>query len=62
MMAAAGALLIFILGILFPAAWMPAGVYHVRPYFSDLFAVLAANDAVAAVHRRSPDFFYTPFW
>jgi len=48
MMAAAGALLIFSLGILFPAAWLPAGVYHIRPYFSDLFAVLAANDAVAA--------------
>ena len=47
-LAATGVLLLFCLGILFPAAWLPAGVYHVHPYFSDLFAVLAANDAVAA--------------
>jgi hypothetical protein len=47
-LAAGAALLLFCLGVLFPSAWMSAGVYHVRPYFSDLFAVLAANDAVAA--------------
>ena len=48
MLAGAGALLLFGLGVLFPAAWLPAGVYHLLPYFSDLSAVLAANDAVAA--------------
>jgi hypothetical protein len=47
-LAAGAALMLFCLGVLFPSAWLPAGVYHLRPYFSDLHAVLAANDAVAA--------------